>query len=180
MSGTDDRGLAMECARGHADSFEPLVERYYTVLFNVALRLVHDSDEARDITQTTFMKAFEKIRTYDPKHKFFSWIYRILINESLNHLNRRKPREPLDPGLVAAGGTPEEEYEKQRLSERVQAGLSQLSIDHRQVLVLRHFADLSYREIGSILSLPEKRVKSRLFSARRQLCAILSRGKATT
>jgi RNA polymerase sigma-70 factor (ECF subfamily) len=157
-----------------------LVERYYKVLFNVALRLVNDSEEARDITQTTFMKAFEKIGTYDARHKFFSWIYRILINESLNLLNRRKPREPLDPDLVARGDTPEEEFEKLRLSQRVQAALTHLSIEHRQVLVLRHFADLSYKEIGSVLRLQEKTVKSRLFSARRQLCTVLSRGRATT
>ncbi|UCE02262.1 MAG: RNA polymerase sigma factor [Candidatus Latescibacterota bacterium] len=170
----------MDCARGHRQSFEPLVERYYKVLFNVALRLVHDYDEALDVTQTTFMKAFEKIDTFDPKHKFFSWIYRILLNESLNQLSRRKPKEPLDPGLVAGGDSPEEAYDLQRLSDRVQAGLTHLSLEHRQVLVLRHFADLSYKEIGSILSIPEKTVKSRLFSARRQLCAVLSRGRATT
>lgn len=170
----------MDCARGHPESFEPLVERYYKVLFNVALRLVNDYEEARDVTQTTFMKAFEKIDTYDPKHKFFSWIYRILINESLNHLSRRKPQEPVDPGMVAGGGTPEDSLNRLRQSERVQAGLTHLSLEHRQVIVLRHFADLSYKEIASVLSIAEKTVKSRLFSARRQLCAVLSRGRATT
>lgn len=180
MSGADDRSLARDFVQGHRESFDLLVERYYKVLFNVALRMVNDYEEARDITQTTFMKAYEKIDTYDPKHKFFSWIYRILINESLNQLHRRRPREPLDARLVAREKTPQEEYETNRLSKAVQTALLQLSTEHRQILALRHFGDLSYKEIGSVLEIPEKTVKSRLFSARRRLCAILIGGKAAT
>ena len=166
--------------QGRSEAFDVLVDRYYRVLFSVALRIVNDPEEARDITQTTFMKAYEKLHTYDPNHKFFSWIYRIAVNESLNSKGRRHPSEPVDTQLVARGDTPEQDYEKNRLQETIQAALMKLSLDHRQVVVLRHFGDLSYKDIASALAISEKTVKSRLFEARRQLCTILIGGRAKT
>jgi len=180
MTGREDSSLVKDCTQGRPEAFDVLVDRYYKVLFNVALRIVGDSEEARDITQTTFMKAYEKLHTYDPKYKFFSWIYRIAVNESLNTTGRRRPSEPLDVQLVARGDTPEQIFEKNRLHETIQAALMKLSIEQRQVVVLRHFGDLSYRDIASALAIPEKTVKSRLFTARRQLCTILIGGRATT
>ena len=173
MNSRDDKELVRRCVEGQVAAFEPLVERYHKVLFSVALRMVNDYEDARDLTQTTFLKAFEKLNTYDPDHKFFSWIYRILVNESLNLLKRRKPQEEVDVGLVSLDRTPADEYERRQLADAVQAAIMQLGPDARQVLVLRHFADLSYQEIASTLEISEKTVKSRLFSARRQLCAIL-------
>ncbi len=180
MTGHADSSLVKDCVQGRPEAFDVLVDRYYKVLFNVALRIVGDSEEARDITQTTFMKAYEKLHTYDPKHKFFSWIYRIAVNESLNTTGRRRPREPLETELVARGDTPEQIYEKAQLSQTIQAALMNLSLEHRQVVVLRHFGELSYKDMASALSIPEKTVKSRLFEARQQLCTILIRGRAAT
>ena len=179
-SEVDDRSLVRESLRGDSRAFETLVERYYKVLYNIAFRMVNDSEDALDITQATFMKAYDKLSTYDPKYKFFSWIYRIMTNESLNFIGRRRPQEPLDLELAAAQKNPQEEYEGRRLSEAVQSALMRLSPDHRQVLVLRHFVTLSYKEISSALGLPEKTVKSRLFAARRQLGAILVNRSPTT
>jgi RNA polymerase sigma-70 factor (ECF subfamily) len=126
------------------------------------------------------MKAYDKLSTYDPKYKFFSWIYRIMTNESLNLIGRRRSHEPLDFDLVSTQKNPEEEYEGRRVGRAVQSALMRLSADHRQVLVLRHFVALSYKEMSSALGLPEKTVKSRLFAARRQLGAILVNRSATT
>ena len=177
MNSRDDTELVRRCLAGHVAAFEPLVAKYHKVLFGVALRLVNDYEDARDLTQSAFMKAFEKLNTYDPNHKFFSWIYRILVNESLNLLKRRKPQETLDAARVLSlgslDGTPADDYERRRLADVVQAAIMQLNPEARQVLVLRHFADLSYEEIASTLEIPQKTVKSRLFAARRQLCAIL-------
>ncbi len=180
MTGHDDSSLVRDCVHGRPQAFDVLVDRYYKVLFNVALRIVGDPEEARDITQTTFMKAYEKLHTYDPKYKFFSWIYRIAVNESLNTTGRRRPSEPLDVELAARADTPEQDYERNRLNQTVQAALMKLTLEHRQVVVLRHFGDLSYRDIATALAIPEKTVKSRLFAARRQLCTILIGGRATT
>jgi len=180
MTGLEDSSLVRDCVQGHSQAFDVLVDRYYKVLFSVALRIVGDPEEARDITQTTFMKAYEKLHTYDPSHKFFSWIYRIAVNESLNTRGRRRPSESLDLQLVARGDTPEQDYERNRLQETIQVALMKLSMEHREVIVLRHFGDLSYKDIASALAISEKTVKSRLFEARRQLCTILIGGRAKT
>ena len=173
MTSEDDKDLARRCLEGNARSFETLVDKYYKVLFNVALRMLNDAEEARDVTQGAFLKAYEKLATYDARYKFFSWIYRILVNEALNTLARRRPQEPLDDQQVSRRKGPDEEYEERRLSDEIGAALMRLSIDHRQVLVLRHFVGMSYGEMGTVLGLPEKTVRSRLYAARRVLSTIL-------
>lgn len=179
MDDVDDAELVTRCLRGDQQAFEPLVARYEKVLFNVALRMVGDYEDARDITQTAFVKAYEKLASFDPRYRFFSWIYRIMINESLNHLQRRKPYQPLDPGLACAT-TPLEDAQASELSERVQEALMRLSPDYRQVLILRHFVELSYSEMSSLLSIPEKTVKSRLYTARQRLGDVLLDGSVST
>ena len=180
MACEDETALVKQCLEGNARAFETLVHRYYKVLFNCAYRMVSDVEDARDITQSTFLKAYEKLKTFDPRHKFFSWVYRIMVNESLNLLGRRKPHQPLDAALVSPRSRPDEDHERRRQGEAVQAALMHLSPEHRQVIVLRHYAELSYREMSWVLGIPEKTVKSRLFSARRQLSTILvSRGART-
>lgn len=145
------------------------MERYQKVLFNVALRMVGDLEDARDIVQSTFTKAYEKLASYDPRYKFFSWIYKIAVNESLDTLRRRRDHEPLPDDLVAHGNPPGQEYEARRQSERIQAAIMRLSPDYREVVILRHFVELSYREMAELIGIEEKTVKSRLFTARRRL-----------
>jgi RNA polymerase sigma-70 factor, ECF subfamily len=176
----EDSDLARKALSGDPRSFELLVQKYYKVLFNGALRMVNDTEDARDITQTTFMKAFEKLSSFDPHYKFFSWIYRIMIHESLNHLGRRRPRVELPPGLVAPGENPEADCAQSELSQAVSAALQRLSLDHRVVVVLRHFLYLSYDEMAEVLDIPAKTVKSRLFAARRQLGVLLVHRSATS
>jgi len=172
MDGGDDAELVARCLRGDVEAFEPLVARYQRVLFGVALRFIGDREDARDATQNAFVKAYEKLCTYDPSHRFFSWIYRIVVNESLNLRQRRPAHQRLDEGL-ASSESPYAEAEAHETAERVQAGLLQLSPGHREVVVLRHFAELSYSDISDALGLPEKTVKSRLYTARQRLGQIL-------
>lgn len=172
IDGKDDAQLVERCVRGDVDAFEPLVARYQKVLFNVALRMVGDYEDARDIAQTTFVKAYEKLRSYDPRYRFFSWIYRIAINECLNFVSRRRPQQALDPGLVS-GDDPEGEAEARELGVRVQDALVKLPPEQRLVLVLRHFRELSYGEMSEVLLVPEKTVRSRLYTARQRLGEIL-------
>ena len=178
VEGRDDADLVDRCVRGDVEAFEPLVARYERVLFNLALRMVGDPEDARDLAQTTFLKAYEKLGTYDPQHRFFSWIYRIAVNECLNFVSRRRPQQELDPGLRSADD-PEGEAEASELGARIQAGLVQLPTDLRLALVLRHFLELSYAEMSTVLRVPEKTVKSRLHSARVRLGEILQRSLAT-
>lgn len=163
-----DSLLVEQCLAGDAASFRPLVERYQRVLFSVALRMLGDREDAADATQTAFLRAYEKLGSYDARHKFFSWLYRILVNECLNVRRGQRLRVPLDEQIEAPGG-PLETLEAAERRRRVQAALLRLSAEQREVVVLRHFADLSYAEIANALSLPEKTVKSRLYAARQQL-----------
>jgi RNA polymerase sigma-70 factor (ECF subfamily) len=142
------------------------------VLFNVAYRMVNDREDARDITQTVFVKAYEKLKTYDPQYRFFSWIYRIAVNECLNFLGRRRPQQPLDAEPMSPVG-PQDEVDARELSEQVQSALMKLSPDYRQVLILRHFVELSYDEMSGVLKVPVKTVKSRLYTARQRMGEML-------
>lgn len=174
MTEQDDLKLVRRCLEGETKAFEGLINRYQKPLFNVALRMLGDYEDAEDVTQTVFVKAFEKLDSFKPEHKFFSWIYRMMVNESLNTISRRRlGREP-DDNLLSTGKNPEEAYYDSRASERIQLAIMDLQIDHRVVIVLRHFGDLPYRDISFILELPEKTVKSRLFTARKLLCVTLA------
>lgn len=172
---TDDQTLVRRFLEGERKAFEPLVERYQKTVYNVALRMANDPDDAADITQNVFIKASEKLGSYDPTYKFFSWIYRIAVNESINFVGSARKSEALSEDLAAGGSSPDEILQAGMLSETVEAGLTKLSDDNRVVIVLRHFEELSYDEIGSILDLPVKTVKSRLFTARQSLKKILSK-----
>jgi RNA polymerase sigma-70 factor (ECF subfamily) len=163
-----DRDLALleDCKRGDRQALDSLVRRYERPLYNAAFRMLGNPDEAADVMQTTFLKAFENLDRFNPKFKFFSWIYRIAINESINQLNRRGRQEPLAETLASATSGPDEKLDAGRKSQQVQAVLMTLQEDHRAVIVLRHYSECSYRQISEILQIPEKTVKSRLFSAR--------------
>lgn len=168
----DDRLFVARCLNGDASAFEPLVERYQRVLFGVALRLVANYEDARDVTQNTFIRAYERLETFDPNRRFFSWIYRIAVNESLNLRRSRRPQEELGTAMAVAGGQAEA-VEVRETAERVEQALRQLSDEYREVVVLRYFGELSYEEISEAVGVPEKTVKSRLFSARQRLAGIL-------
>lgn len=171
---TDDREFVRRFLAGEKEAFEPLVDRYQKMVYNVALRMVNDPDDAKDITQNVFVRAAEKLDSFNPRFKFFSWIYRIAVNESINFLESRKRNEHLSEEIIESGKGPEELLQDSMVSASVEHGLMKLSDDNRIVIILRHFADLSYEEIGFILDLPAKTVKSRLFTARQSLKRILS------
>lgn len=168
----DDAAAVQRCLEGKTEAFEPLVARYEHVLFGVAVRMLGNVEDARDATQTAFVKAFEHLHRYDPAFRFFSWIYRILANECLNQKRARRPQVEVDPELAAPGG-PFEELDQGERRRRVQAALLELAPAYREVVVLRHFAELSYDEMATALGIPQKTVKSRLHTARQQLGARL-------
>ncbi|MDH4156663.1 MAG: sigma-70 family RNA polymerase sigma factor [candidate division Zixibacteria bacterium] len=172
MSEYGDQELVKDCLNGNTEAFGELIDRYQKPIFNVALRFVNDYDEAQDITQTTFVRAFERLAGFRSELKFFSWLYRIAVNEALNTVKRLRTKEEL---TEIAGGTPtpEESLCRSELETNIEEALMELQIDYRMAIVMRHFADLSYREMSFVLDIPVKTVKSRLFSARRLLCDIL-------
>ncbi len=173
VDGDPDAALVARCLGGDVDAFEPLVVRYQRVLFNVAWRLLGDREEARDVVQGGFLKAWGRLDTFDPRYRFFSWIYRIVVNESLNARSRRPALQALSDSDAPAPGGPEEALRSRERDDCLQAALLRLRGEDREVIILRHFAELSYAEIGETLGLAEKTVKSRLHEARQRLGRVL-------
>jgi RNA polymerase sigma-70 factor (ECF subfamily) len=169
----DDETLVQRCLSGDTEAFGELVSRYERPLFNVALRMLRDREEARDATQNAFVKAWQHLDQFDRSRRFFSWLYRIALNESLNRATRRKRSEPLDERLVDRGESPAEGAERTEQAVLLDRAVARLSDIYREVIVLRHWLDLSYDEIAEALHVPAKTVKSRLFSARARLGEIL-------
>jgi RNA polymerase sigma-70 factor, ECF subfamily len=165
----DDRLLVKETLAGNRAAFESIVEKYHRVVYNVAIRIGNRPEDAEDVTQSVFLKAYEGLSEYNPAYKFFSWMYRIAVNESLNLRNHQKRYEELDDDLVADEQTTEQLIDEHRIQGIVEDGLMQLKLEERVILVLSHFQELSYSEIGYVLDIPDKTVKSRLYSARQAL-----------
>jgi len=175
MESPDDKDLVRRCLKGDQKAFESLLDRYQKPIYNVALRMVGDADDAADLTQTVFVRAYEKLGTYDERYKFFSWLYRIAVNASLNFLEQKKRYDVLTDREISQEPRVEEQVEASDRVEKLENAILDLKTEYRIVIVLRHFHDLSYDEMGKILDLPEKTVKSRLFTARQMLKDILLR-----
>lgn len=169
MSNTDDTRLIERCISGDRKAFEALLVQYEKPVFNAAFRMLNSRDDAMDVTQTVFLKVFENFDQYDPKRRFFSWIYRIALNESINWLGKSKLTEPLLQEAADQGKSLEQEVDSANLSQSVQDALMSITTEYRSVIVLKHFLGCSYSEISKILDIPEKKVKSRLYSARQLL-----------
>ncbi len=162
-----DRALVRRYLDGERAAGDELVNRFHRSVFNVALRMLGNVQDAEDVTQTTFGNAFAALDSYDPKYRFFSWIYRMTVNEALNTLKRRRNVVSLDGSFdVPAGEASESAAEAE---EKVGKALLELKPDDRAVVVLRHFVSFSYEEISDVLGVPVKTVKSRLFTARERL-----------
>lgn len=178
------------CRRGDTKAFRILVERYERRVFSLALGLLKDPDEARDIAQEVFLKAHRHLGTFLGNSSFYTWLYRITVNLCIDRKRRvgRGSEVELDERLPHhAVGSPADvlsaqrpSFNPQRVAEsselrgRILAALGQLSEAHRAVLVLREVEGLSYKEIADSMDCPEGTVMSRLFHARRQMQQLLA------
>ncbi len=174
MTKDSDAILVAECLEGQTEAFGALVARYEKPIYNIAFRMVRSHEDARDLTQAVFLKAYEKLESFNPKYKFFSWIYRMTVNETINFLQKRRQYVPVEDSHIMGDDSPEDNYYNRQLAEDIDDALTHLQFDYRLVIALRHFQDLPYNEISQILQIPEKTVKSRLFSARRLLGRLLA------
>jgi RNA polymerase sigma-70 factor (ECF subfamily) len=168
----DDVAVVERCRNGDRTAFGELVVRYQRPVYNAALWIVRKPEDASDVAQTVFLKVVEQLDDYDARYRFFSWIYRIAVNESLNLLRRNGREEALDEDveLAAEASTdPERQLDVKERAERVRRALLEVSTTDRTVLMLRHFGELSYDEIAHVLDVDPKTVKSRLFDARHRL-----------
>ncbi len=179
MDTGDDGELVERTRNGDVRAFELLVGRYEGPLFNLALRMLNNVEDARDVTQMAFVKAYRHLDRFDGRGRFFSWIYRIAVNESLNARSRRRQDVALDEQMAWPGRAPDEEAGAEEERRMVQDVLMELAPPQRKLIVMRHLLHMSHADMGDTLGIPEKTVKSRLFSARRAMAALLKRRGVT-
>ena len=170
MTAPTDRDLIQRARRGANDAFGELVTRYQTGVFNVCYRMLHERGAAEDLTQETFMRAYDRLHTFDLEREFGPWIRRVAANLCLNHLEAQKVTAPLDEERDADENTrPERQVEVKERSAQVRNALASLPPHYRAVVELRHYQELSYDEIAAELNIPLSDVKSHLFRARKIL-----------
>lgn len=170
MNATSDRDLILRARRGESDAYGELVMRYQTNIFNVCYRILYDRAEAEDMAQEAFMRAYDRLHTFDLGRDFSPWIRRVAANVCLNHLSSQKPTGELEEERDAdSSQRPDEQVEVKERSEQIRAALASLPPHYRLVVELRHYQEMSYDEIAAELKIPLSDVKSHLFRARKLL-----------
>jgi RNA polymerase sigma-70 factor (ECF subfamily) len=168
MTEAEDNRLIEMSLRGDNSAFDVLVKRYELKMYRTALGIVKNKDAAKDVTQAGFIKCWRKLDSYNKAFKFYSWLYRIIVNEALNHIRDKKSHTTLRLHH-SDGSNPYLMMLQKEESKLLAKAIGALSTDYRLVIQLRHFEELSYRDIADVLSIEEKTVKSRLYTARMQL-----------
>jgi len=181
----NEQELVARARAGDQDAFEQLLLDNQNRVYTLALRMVNDREEAADLAQEAFFKAWQALPTFQGESSFATWVYRLTANLCIDWLRRQKRRQEVEPALSIddeeAGWTepadwgqdPQRQLEQAELSQAVARGLEALPDHHRQVLVLRELSGLSYQEIGRIMDLDIGTVKSRIARARMALRKIL-------
>ena len=175
----DDRALVARILGGDRDRFTELVKRYEKRVINYVYRITHHYEEAHDLAQEIFVKVYLALDRYDPKYQFSTWLFRIAQNASIDVLRKKSIAEvPLTrPGdddskereFADTGVSPYRALKNKQLSAAIDGAVRKLPADYRELIQLRHFAELSYEEIASMKKLPLGTVKNKLFRARNLL-----------
>ena len=181
-----DRKLVAGAQRGDAQAFRELYDRYHRRAFAVALGVVKNKQDALDVVQDAFIKVHKHIANFQGTASFYTWLYRIVMNLSIDHVRRGKKGRILDyddkvgrdDENVAGDGAilptildanPRKTVLRRELADAIQEALATLSEDHRAVILLREVEGLSYEEMARILDVPKGTIMSRLFHARRNM-----------
>jgi RNA polymerase sigma-70 factor (ECF subfamily) len=181
---TSDADLARQALGGSQAAYQELVSRYASAAVNVAARLVRDRALAEDLAQEAFVRAFARLKTFDPQRRFSAWFFQVLHNVTVDYLRRRRVQttslDDVDTSgqpvrsVPDPGPSPEAEAERRALAAALDAALSRLRTGYREAVVLRYQQGLTVQEVASILELPEGTVKTHLHRARKELATMLS------
>jgi RNA polymerase sigma-70 factor (ECF subfamily) len=183
----DDLLLVRKAQSGDLDAYDELVRRYQGRIYATIYHMTAHHEDASDIAQDTFVKAYQALGSFKAQSSFFTWVYRIAVNRTLNYLEQRKNRIHMslndldmeaehDPDLVQfiSERTPRRDAALVELQQKLNAALQKLSETHRMVVTLHDVQGLSHEEIGRIMDCNVGTVRSRLFYARQQLQSYLA------
>jgi len=176
-----DRELIVEVLKGDTRAFEPLVQRYQSLVASVILRIVQDQEAVRDLTQDCFVKAYRNIKSYQLDRPFKTWLLTIANNSAIDYLRAKKPAlsleslledEPhLEPGQSAQS---ESQLETELTMEELARALDQIPVRYRQAFILRYQFDLSYQDIAQVMHESEANVRNLLFRAKSSLRKLIA------
>jgi RNA polymerase sigma-70 factor (ECF subfamily) len=183
----EEMDLVKRARRGDLDAYDDLVRRYQERIYATVYHMTANHEDANDLAQEAFIKAFHALKTFKGGSSFYTWVYRIAVNKTINFLKQRKNRTQMslddldfnaehDPDLVAliSEKTPRREVGLAELQEKLNAAMQKLSEPHRLVVTLHDVQGLSHEEVAKIMDCNVGTVRSRLFYARQQLQAYLS------
>jgi RNA polymerase sigma-70 factor (ECF subfamily) len=182
----DELKIIESCLLGHTEVFSRLIDSYKNMVYNLAYRMSNNPQEAEDISQEAFLRAFQSLVRFNSSYKFSTWLYQITLNiirdrfkkKELNCVSLDTPLEKDDsefyPQPADLTHNPEQIIAQQENTQTIQQAILSLPLKYREVIVLRHLQDLSYVEISNILKIPVGTIKIRLYRAREQLKKILN------
>lgn len=177
MDVPSDQDLVHRVWRGETQAYGELVRRYQLTVFNVCWRVLQNRQDAEDLAQETFIRAYERLDHFDNRLPFGPWIYRIAANLSINALNSRKSHFSIDPERDAlpsgSSAHPEVALDKSQQRGTILDALALLPPSYRAAIELRHFQDMTYAEMADATGLPVNTVKSHLFRGRKMLARLL-------
>ena len=180
-SAVDETALIEQASRGDAQAFGVLVERYQRRVVGVAMAVVHNQEDALELAQETFVRAYQNLAKFESRSSFSTWLYRIAANIAID-FRRREGRHTILRGeegayelerLPSDRGDSFTEVSRGELNQRLRAALKELTDDHRAVILLREVEGLAYDEISAVLQIPRGTVMSRLHYARNYLRTLL-------
>ncbi len=178
----DDNEIIALVIQGNRRAYEVIVLRYQKLVFNVIYQIVKQKESAADLTQDTFVKAFQALNTFRQGAALRPWILRIASNTALNHIRSAKPYQSLEqlledlPGQEPASDDDVAKNIEQKMNEeKLMEILETLQPQHRHLFLLRYQHDLSYEDIGTVLELPVTTIKSLLFRVRSKVRLLMSR-----
>ncbi len=173
----EEKELITRLQQGDESAFEALVVKYQNYIFRLALSVLRDEEDAKEMTQEVFIKIYTSIRGFNNRSALSTWIYRITYNLCIDHLKKHQKKKRLTSslddgesteilGLKAESGDPQDSLERQELRKDIRAGLNTLSEEHRILIELKDIQGFSYEEILAITGLKDGTLKSRLSRAR--------------
>lgn len=180
-----DEKTIQSVLEGDVNAFEVLVTKYEKTVYNLALRMTGNAEDAADMTQETFLKAYRSLKSFRGDSRFSVWLYRICSNVCLDFLRSKSRKsassltvendegEEVELEIPDGSQNPEEKLLSSLTREAIQRGLDSLPAEQREILLLREISGLSYEEISRTLGLELSTVKTRIFRARKRLCAFL-------
>ena len=172
-SDISDKQVIESCLKGDQSSFYIMIDRYHERSFWTAYKYVHNTEDAEDITQDAFLKAFNMLARFDTERNFFTWLYRIVVNAAIDFLRRKSQHSgaPIDElGDILPdekADSPSHKLEQEEMNVSVYKILEQMTEPYKSVLILRELEGKSSKEIGEILDVPHATVRWRLHHARK-------------